>query len=228
MHATKITNTTATIAAFLAFSVAASGAIYTTTLSGVTTNNTGGAAPNFNAQFPVGSAWSATLQWDTEASPLFSGATQAQFRLLEFELTLYGETENFTTSALTDKASFGVTNGSITGGDYHSIQFTTEYGTENLTDDTIYEYTLLSLNITLEPVYFNGAASLTTPPSELDLSLYDLENSQTGLKIYTTDMGWSNTPLRGNINPVPEPSTYALMGGVAMLGLAALRRRKAK
>lgn len=228
MHTTKITNTLATLAAFLTFSLAASGSIYTTALSGVTTYNGSGPAPIFKAEYPVGSAWSATLQWDTEATPLSSTATQASFRLLQFELTLHGETEVFTTAALTDKASFSVTNFSDSGGEYHSIQFTTQWGTENLTNSSIYGSNLMSLNITLEPIIPNGAASLTTPPSTLDLSLYDLESSETGLKIYMQDMGWQNLPLRGSISPVPEPSTYALMGGIALLGLVALRRRKAK
>ena len=226
MITTNLTNRIAAFAALLTLCVSASGAIYTTTLSGETTYNGWDPAPDFNAQFPVGSAWSATLQWDTEASSLSSGTTQAQFRLLEFELTLYGETENFTTSALTDKASFTVNNMSGTGGDSHSIQFTTAFGPENLTESTIYEKTFYNINITLEPVIFNGAASLTTPPSELDLSLYDLESSQTGLKVYLNESG--SAQLLGNISPVPEPSTYALMGGVAILGFAALRRRLRK
>ncbi|QYY36126.1 PEP-CTERM sorting domain-containing protein [Ruficoccus sp. ZRK36] len=215
-------------AIFLAITIPASAAVYTTTLIGVTSYNGSGSAPNFNAEFPVGSAWSATLQWDTAATPLSSTSTQAQFRLTEFELTLYGENENFTTAAVEDAALFTITNYSGGSGDYHSIQFTTNYGTEYLTDSTILDRTFLSLNITLEPIIPNGAASLTAPPATLDPSLYDLENSQTGLKVYMENLGWQNLPLTGTIDAIPEPSTYALMAGAVILGYAALRRRKAQ
>lgn len=201
---------------------------YSTTLSGVTTWNGFGAPSTFATEYPVGTEWSAYLVWDTSAAALATFTRQATFRLTTFQLTLHGQSGTFTTSALPDKASFGVTNNS--GNTYHSIQFTIEAGTVNLTTGSTYGADLYSINISLGGNYTNGAASLTTPPDSLDLANYDLTNASTSLlKIYYDNSGVNY--LQGSISapalaPVPEPSTYALLAGCGVFAVVMLRRRR--
>lgn len=206
----------------------ASAQTYTTTISGVTTWN-GFAASTFKTEFPVGTSWTAEVSWDISASALNSYPTEAQFRLLGFTLTLHGQSGDFVTSALADKASFGVRNISDSGGDRHNMSFTTEWGSANLTTGTAFGQELFNINITLEGYANNGLASLTNAPDLLNLGLYDLTNTnQTQLKIYLNNLGSSTllgTISEPAVTPVPEPSTYAALAGLGALGIALWRRR---
>lgn len=199
--------------------------IYSTTISGVSTWN-GFSPVEFTTEFPVGTAWTAHVSWDTAAAPLATYPTQAQFRLIDFSLTFHGQSGDFTTSALANKGSFGVTNHS--GNTYHSMQFTTEWGPGNLTTGSTLGVDFYSINISFGGNYSNGIAALDSPPDSLNLDLYDLGNtSATQLKIYLNNMGSSQ--LLGSISAtpaaVPEPSTYAGLAGLGALAFCVLRRR---
>ncbi|MCP5530075.1 MAG: PEP-CTERM sorting domain-containing protein [Opitutaceae bacterium] len=201
---------------------------YSTTLSGVTTWNGFGAPSTFTTEFPVGTSWTATLTWDTSAAALNSSATQGQFRLTAFELTLSGQSGDFTTSALANQGSFTINN-DTNNNTYHSIQFTTAWGGANLTTGTIFGLNVDNLNISLGGIYTNGALSRSTPIGSLDLSNYDLTNTNaSNLKIYYNNGAGS---VQGSISapalaPVPEPSTYALLAGCGVLAVVMLRRRR--
>lgn len=77
--------------------------------------------------------------------------------------------------------------------------------------------------------YFNGSSVVTTAVPTL---LVGFEDVRQGLSYYDGDFndfvfGFQFLPTQPN-TPVPEPSTYGLLGGAALVGLVALRRLKRK
>jgi hypothetical protein len=204
----------------------ASAQTYSTSFSGVTIFN--GIAPaDFNAEFPVGTAWTIDVSWDSSAAPIGTYAKQAQYRLLNYTLTLSGESGDFVTSALDGTASFTVTN------DYwntsHSVQFTHSGGPANLTTGSTLGASFTSINVVFTELADNGAASLSGPYGSFDTGLYNLTSSAPAhLKIYLNDN--YSYPLLGeistSISPVPEPSTYAMLAGFGALVVAVWRRRR--
>lgn len=65
---------------------------------------------------------------------------------------------------------------------------------------------------------FSGTVSV---PAQ---NVADLFNGKLYINIHTSTNAGGE--IRGNLVAVPEPSTYALLGAVALLGLAYIRRRK--
>lgn len=77
--------------------------------------------------------------------------------------------------------------------------------------------------------YFNGVTTVTEAVPTL---LVGFEDTRLGVSFYDGDFndfvfGFQFLPTQSN-TPVPEPSTYGLLGGVALMGLVALRRFKRK
>jgi hypothetical protein len=75
--------------------------------------------------------------------------------------------------------------------------------------------------------YFDGVTTVTAPVTTL---LIGFEDTRTGVSFYDADfndvvVGIQFLPTQV---PVPEPSTYGLLGGVALLGLVGYRRFKRK
>jgi hypothetical protein len=87
------------------------------------------------------------------------------------------------------------------------------------------------LNTTLTPnaPITNIDWSYQTFPFTADSSTTRLSFFDVGLSGFNDSLRDNNTSFIDNISvtPVPEPSTYGVIFGVAMLGLALLRRRKA-
>jgi len=75
--------------------------------------------------------------------------------------------------------------------------------------------------------YFNGTSFVTAPVTTL---LVGFEDTRQGVSFYDGDfndivVGFQFLPTQPN-NPVPEPSTYGLLGAAALVGLVAVRRFK--
>lgn len=76
--------------------------------------------------------------------------------------------------------------------------------------------------------FFNGTATVTQDVKTL---LVGFEDTRMGVSFYDGDfndfvVGFQFLPSQ--LPPVPEPSTYGLLGGVALVGLVAARRFKRK
>ncbi|MBX3750639.1 MAG: PEP-CTERM sorting domain-containing protein [Opitutaceae bacterium] len=201
------------------------------TFSGVTTTNFVEAGA-ITTEFPVGRAWSAVVAWDTGASPLLLTSTQGQFRLSTFTLTINGVSGAWTTSAVTNTATF--TQNYLMSGTQDQIQFTSAWGPTNLTNQTIANWQPYSLNLILTDLTGTAIPSLGTAPSDLDFSEWNALVANSQLKLYLNNTG--NRYILGNIqsitvtgSAVPEPSTYAMIAGIVVLGfVAAARRRRAQ
>jgi hypothetical protein len=76
--------------------------------------------------------------------------------------------------------------------------------------------------------YFNGTTTVTQDVKTL---LVGFEDVRVGIPFYDGDfndlvVGFQFLPSQTDLPPVPEPSTYGLMAGAALVGLVALRRMK--
>ncbi|RYD45996.1 MAG: hypothetical protein EOP85_08290, partial [Verrucomicrobiaceae bacterium] len=156
-------------------------ATVTHTFSGVTTSNWVAEGP-ITSEFPIGTKWTVTAQWDSASAPLFSSDTQSQYRLTKFTTTLQGKTGTWTTSSLADKASFTLNK---FGSD--EIQFTSGWGPANHTNQTIGDLAPYSINVTLKDPTGKAISTLNSAPSAIDLAKWDLVNSE--FKIYLSDSG---------------------------------------
>lgn len=198
------------------------------TFTGVTTTNwveTGA----ITTEFPLGTAWTAVVAWDTGASPLYLDSSQGQFRLTTFTLTLDGVSGDWTTSAIANTASF--TQNYLMSGTQDQIQFTTAWGPANLTNQTIANWQPYSVNLILTDLTGTAIPSLSPAPGDLDYSDWSPLVANSQLKLYLNND--ANRYILGNIqsiavtgSAVPEPSTYAALAGLAALGFAMMRRRK--
>jgi hypothetical protein len=149
-------------------------------ISGVTTANvfTGPAIP---AEFPVGTPFTATVQWETTSSPLAEYPNQSQYRLTEFTLSFAGKSGTWTTSALMDKASFTLNQ----YGASHELQFTSAWGPENQSNPTLEDLAPYSANISLTDPTGTAIPTLGSAPSSLDLADWSSESSY--LKLYLSN-----------------------------------------
>ncbi|MCB1106228.1 MAG: PEP-CTERM sorting domain-containing protein, partial [Cephaloticoccus sp.] len=107
-----------------------------------------------------------------------------------------------------------------TGPDFYSVRSSLDNYSTNLSSDSA----------PLNPSGSITATSLTLPTS----ITYSAITTTTQFRIY----GWGATgssgslsvnafSMTGNLTAVPEPSTYAaILGGVALVGVAVIRRRK--
>jgi hypothetical protein len=192
-------------------------------ISGVTTVNFIEAG-QLSTNMPVGSTWSAVVSWDTAASTLFSSGTQAQYMLTSLSLTLTGTGGSWTTSAVPGGSAPSFT---MNYGVRDEIQFTSGWGPAAHTNQTLYEWQPYSVNLVLGDPTNTAIPSLTPAPSSLDLANWSTNTGHSYLKLYLNNNG--NRYILGSIqsiSPVPEPSTYALVTGAAVLGLGLWRRRR--
>lgn len=197
------------------------------TFSGVTTTNFVEANSTLNAELPVGRAWTAVVQWETAAAPLYSDATQAQFPTVSMTLTIQGINGPWTTSTLSGQPTY--TQNYTFGNTRDEIQFTSGWGPAAHTNQTIFDFQPYSINLVLVDLTGTAIPSLTPAPTFLDLNDWTQNVANTQLKFYLNNN--ANRYLLGNIQSiavtaVPEPSTYAALVGAAALGLATWHRRR--
>lgn len=114
------------------------------------------------------------------------------------------------------------------GGDIGQGGLFSAFGSTNLfagTDTTSHvRWTTRDVTTT----FFNGTTTVT---QDIKTLLVGFEDTRTGISFYDGDfndfvVGFQFLPSQ--LPPVPEPSTYGLLGGVALVGLVAARRFKRK
>jgi len=198
------------------------------TFSGVTTTNFVEAGA-ITTEFPLGTPWTAVLAWDTGSSPLYLDGSQGQYRLTSITLTFQGISGDWTTSALPNQASF--TQNYLMSGTQDQTQFTSGWGPASLTNQTIADWQPYSINIILTDLTGTAIPSLSPAPTGLDFSDWNPLVANSQLKLYLNNN--ANRYILGNIqsinvtgSAVPEPSTYAALAGLAVLGVVVIARRR--
>ncbi|MES2660340.1 MAG: choice-of-anchor D domain-containing protein [Verrucomicrobiota bacterium] len=171
--------------------------------SGVTTTNSVEAG-DLTTEFPVGTKWTATVEWESTSAPLFESDTQGQYRLTNFTLNLTGATGVWTTSSKVDQASF--TLNYEFGGTRDLIQFTSGWGPTNHTNPVLEDWAPYSINLVLTDPTGTAIPTLTPAPTSLDLSDFSPLVANTHLKIYLNND--ANRLIYGSIqsaSPIYEP-----------------------
>jgi len=181
---------------------AASAATVGNTFTGVTTP---GLLPeDLSAEFPTGTRWTMVVEWDSAATSEPSD-TQASFPATKLTLTLQGKNGAWTTSAKPGKASFSLG----TFGGVHSIQFTTSWGPDSVTNATIGSLAPYSINLTLEDPTQTAITSMTNAPAAIDLSKWVSDKNQ--FKMYLNNEG--NRVMYGSVDlPSGKPDITVKQG----------------
>jgi hypothetical protein len=170
-------------------------AIVSHTLTGVTTTNFVEAG-DITAEFPVGTRWSAVVEWDTASAPLFLDASQGQYRLTKLTLTLNGTTGNWTTSSVAGKPSF--TLNYVSGGAQDEIQFTSGWGPADHTNQTIENWQPYSINLILSDPTGTAIPALSPAPTGINPADWSPLVAKSYLKIYLNNDG--NRYITGSID----------------------------
>jgi hypothetical protein len=198
------------------------------TFSGVTTTNFVEAGA-ITTEFPLGTPWTAVVAWDTGSSPLYLDASQGQYRITTFTLTFQGVSGDWTTCALPNQASF--TQNYLMSGTQDQTQFTSGWGPASLTNQNIADWQPYSINIILTDLTGTAIPSLSPTPTGLDFSDWSPLVANSQLKLYLNNN--ANRYILGHIqsinvtgSAVPEPSTYAALAGLAVLGFVVITRRR--
>lgn len=161
----------------------AQAAIVSYTISGKLTSVV--ASNALAAEFPVGTAWSAVVSWDTAASNLFLSSTQGQYPVKGITLTLTGVSGTWTTSTVTNGGSFTLNY----EGSADAIQFTSGWGPTAHTNATIADLQPYSVNLTLTDPTGTAIAALNAPPSSLTFSQWSPAVANSYLKFYLNNDG---------------------------------------
>lgn len=194
------------------------------TISGVTTANQF-TSPAIPAEFPVGTPFTLTLQWESTSAPLFLSSSQGQYRLTEFTVSLAGRSGTWTTSALADKPSFTLNH----LGGIHEIQFTSGWGPANHSNPTIEDLAPYSANLTLKDPTGTAIPTLATAPGSLALA--DWSANSYGFKLYLNEAG--SASILGEVQAIrssfdPEISIKLPNGKASIDGKSAWNFGKSK
>jgi hypothetical protein len=178
-------------------------ALVTKTFNGVTTKNWVFPTSSVATKFPVGTAWTLKVSYDTASAPLYQSSAQAQYRLTELSFTLYGVSGPWTTSSLPGQASFTLNQGTPGGAD--QIQFTSGWGPAGLSNPTIADMEPYSINLTLSDPSGSAISTLLPAPSEIDLLAWSSRVEDSFLKIYLNSGG--NLYLVGALSTLAPDSS---------------------
>ena len=160
----------------------ATSALVTKTFHGVTTKNWVYSTSALAAEFPVGTAWTLKLGYDTASAPLYQSSAQAQYRLTELTITLQGVSGPWTTSSLPGQAAFTLNQGGAGSAD--SIQFTSGWGPAAHSNPKIADMEPYSINLTLSDPGGSAIAALSPAPSGIDQIAWSPRVEDSYLKIY--------------------------------------------
>lgn len=184
------------------------------TFSGVTTTNQGLSGP-ITTEFPVGTKWTVTVEWDSAAAPRDTPTdTQSSYPLKKFTTTLQGKTGTWTTSSVATKGSFSLNKFSS-----HEIQFTSGWGPGDHTNPNIENLQPISINLILSDPTGKAIPSLTPAPTGIDLSKWDLKASE--FKFYLSEnasmkiQGSLQAPATGAEISIQQPVGSELKDGTA-------------
>lgn len=182
------------------------------TFTGVTTNNQA-LSGSIATEFPVGTKWTVTVEWDSAAAPRFTPtSTQSSFPLTKFTVSLQGKTGTWTTSSLAGQPSF-----SLNKPGFHEIQFTSGWGPANHTNPTIENLAPYSINVTLKDPSGKAISSLDSAPAGIDLAKWDIASSD--FKIYLSENGFMKiegslqAPAKAADISIQQPATNELKDG---------------
>ena len=161
---------------------------------GVTTFNSFATAAVAN-EFPVGTPWTLLAEWDTDATPLYLGGAQGQYRLTKLVLTLKGVSGDWTTSSLPNNAAFTLNQGAPGRAD--SIQFSSGWGPAAHSNPLLGDRQLFSVNLTLTDPSGTAITALAPAPAGVVTQAWSLQATQSYLKIYLSDAG--NVSITGSL-----------------------------
>lgn len=156
------------------------------TFTGVTTQNAfvGG---EFEAEFPVGTRWTAVVEWDTSASASFLSETQGGYPASKMTVSLQGVSGNWTTSSLPNEATYSL--GYVLGGTQDEIQFNSGWGPTKHTNQNIESLQVFSINVVLNDPTATAIPALSPAPTGIDLSAWNLGSGDSYFKMYLSNDG---------------------------------------
>lgn len=152
-------------------------------------------------EFPEGADWSAVVSWETSSPTLSLNATQAQYRMTEFKLTLAGVSGPWTSSAIANGASFTLNYEPASD----LLQFTSGWGPASLTNGTIKDMQPYSFNVVLSDPTKAAISTLTPAPSSLSLSDWSSDETKSHLKFYLNND--ANRSIYGKITSITVTSS---------------------
>ncbi len=166
--------------------------------SGVTTYNFV-AAGAITTEFPVGTKWTASVEWDTSLAPLNLISTQARYRLAKITLNLEGVTSTWTTtSAPINDAAYNINY--IFNDTADEIGFSSGWGPSNVTNTVIEDWQPYSIRLNLRDLTGTAFPALTPAPKSLDFNDFSPLEADSYFKMYLSSDGRSF--LSGRIDSI--------------------------
>lgn len=157
--------------------------------SGVTTFN-GVAAGAITTEFPLGTKWTASVEWDTTLAPLNLISTQARYRLAKITLNLEGVTSTWTTtSAAVNDAAFNIDY--IFNDTADEIGFSSGWGPSNVTNTVIENWEPYAIILNLRDLTGTAFPTLTPAPKSLDFNDFSPLEANSYFKMYLSNDGRS-------------------------------------
>ena len=157
--------------------------------SGVTTFNVV-AAGAITTEFPVGTKWTASVEWDTTLDPLNLTSLQARYRLAKITLNLEGVTGTWTTtSAPVNDAAYNINY--IFNDTADEIGFSSGWGPSNVTNSVIENWQPYAIILNLRDLTGTAFPTLTPALKSLDFNDFSPLEANSYFKMYLSNDGAS-------------------------------------